>query len=288
MQNPFKGTLVPLVTPFRGGRVDYTALRRVIARCQDGGVDGFVCNGTTAEAPTLSERERRGILAFTLRHSSGMPVIAGAGSNCTAHAVKMARQAETDGANGVLSVCPYYNNPPESGIIAHFSAVADAVRLPVILYDVPSRTGVEITANAIAKLRRKGNIVAVKAAGDINKLSLLCSASNGKFGVLGGNDALIGQTMKLGGVGMISAAANAMPKTVSDAVRLYGCSVCRADELVAGASDAIAALYSQTNPVAVKYALHRMGLIENELRLPMCPLSHKNEALVESYLHKYI
>ncbi|MBR2969388.1 MAG: 4-hydroxy-tetrahydrodipicolinate synthase [Clostridia bacterium] len=288
MKNPFFGTIVPLITPFDGGEVDYPALERLIAYCKEGGADGFVCLGTTAEAPTLNEREKREILAFTLKRAEGLPVIAGAGSNCTREAIRLTALFEKDGANGVLSVCPYYNKPPESGIIAHFEHIAKSTRLPVILYDVPQRTGKEITANAANILKRIPNVVAIKEAGDTAHLLAMRSVCDGDLALLGGNDALISQTMKLGGAGMISAAANVMPKTVSGAVRLYGSSVRLADGVIEGAAEAIAALQIEVNPVPLKYALFKKGLIKNELRLPMCPLSRKKEALIDRLINKFI
>lgn len=283
----FKGMIVPLVTPFKGGEIDYDALKRVIENCIDGGADGFVCLGTTAETPTLTDFERDGVLAFTLENCKGKPVYAGTGSNCTDTAIKRTLRAYAFGANGVLSVCPYYNKPTKTGIIAHFCKISDASPLPIILYDVPSRTGVEMTFETVLKLKERANVVGIKLACDEHKTRAFTPLLDEGFSLFGGSDGIMDVAMKCRFTGMISAVANVMPITVKNIMEAYCSKQPDADEIFKSAKDGIDALYVETNPIAIKYALYKMGLTENELRLPMCPISHKNAIKIEKYIKQY-
>ena len=249
-----------------------------------------MCLGTTAENATLTQKERDGILSFCLENASGRAVIAGAGGNCTREAVKSVKRACSLGAQGVLSVCPYYNKPPESGIIAHFCKIAEASRVPVILYDVPSRTGTEISVNAIYKLSGLHNITGIKAAGnDPEKLKEISALISDDFALFGGNDFLTVETLASGAAGLISAAANVMPNVFAKIIKCFFAGERqKAAEIFTEYETLIRALYVETNPVAVKYALSVAGLIKNELRLPMCPISHKNALIVEKALSKKI
>lgn len=281
----FKGVFVPLVTPFDGGRVDLVSLGRIMERCLKGGADGFVALGTTAETPTLSLREREEILKFALNESGGKPVVAGAGSNCTAEAAMLASRAEELGADAVLSVCPYYSRPQQTGIVAHFIAVAEAVKIPVILYNVPKRTGAEISDGALAKLAGIYNIVGIKEA-DGRRETLFERAKyiSGDFSLFAGADELLADALEAGADGAISAAANVIPTEIKQVWELF-CEGRRAEakELAEELREKIGALYVETNPSAIKYALMKMGLSKNELRLPMCPISHKNELILDKY-----
>jgi 4-hydroxy-tetrahydrodipicolinate synthase len=285
---PFEGLCVPLITPFKNGKVDFFALHGVIDYCINGGADCLLCLGTTAESPTLSGSERDAVLSFTVKNCGGLKVIAGAGSNCTETAVERTRRAQDLGADGILSVCPYYNKPPKSGIIEHFSKIAQATTLPVILYDVPSRTGLEIPLDAISTLKKIPNVVGVKCAcidGErTKKIARLC---DGSFALYGGCDGLLPLYYSLGCAGMISAAANVMPKTIKRFTVLFKKASPLAQAEFDGARKAIDALYVETNPVAIKWARAKKGLILNELRLPMCPLSHENEHFVEKFEQYY-
>lgn len=283
----FQGMIVPLVTPFKKGKIDYKALKRVIDYCIEGGADAFVCLGTTAETPTLSDCERDELLTFTLENCKGKPVFAGTGSNCTDTAIKRTLRAYSLGTNGVLSVCPYYNKPTESGIIAHFCKISDASPLPIVLYDVPSRTGVEMTFNTVLKLKERANVTGIKLACDEYKTRAFAPLLSENFSLYGGNDSIMDVAMKCGYKGMISAVANVMPMTVKNVMDAFLLRRTDADEIFRTAKDAIDALYVETNPIAIKYALYKIGLIENELRLPMCPISSKNALKVDKYIKQY-
>ncbi|MBQ9482053.1 MAG: 4-hydroxy-tetrahydrodipicolinate synthase [Clostridia bacterium] len=290
MKNQFGGLIVPLVTPFAEGKIDYVSLGKIMEYCKEGGADGYVCLGTTAESPTLSEKEKDEMILFCLENAGGLPVIAGAGSNCTADAVRRTKRACFLGASGVLSVCPYYNKPPESGIIAHFCAVADAAPLPVILYDVPSRAGVQISVDAIYKLSGLPNIVGVKAAGDDEKkLERIAEFAWEEFALFCGNDFLTTKALSLGAAGLISAAANVLPAFFSEIITLIkNGNAGEAEELFLSYAELLSALYSETNPVAIKYALSLLRLAKNELRLPMCPVSRKNGEKIKRALGEKI
>ncbi len=280
MKNDFHGLIVPLITPFNGGKVDFDALGKIMERCLRGGADAFVALGTTAETPTLTDEEKVGIFKFVRANSCGKKVIAGVGTNCTASAVGQVKIFEDLGADGILAVCPFYNKPPKTGIIAHFCIVAESTRLPVILYDVPSRTGTEIGKDAIIKLRFVHNIIGIKAAyatqGALAETAEL--KIDGIFDIFGGNDLLTVQTLEFGGVGLISAAANVIPEFFSGILKAPPSD--RA-ALYARGKALVEALYLETNPVVIKYAMSKAGLCENELRLPMCPISRKNGILLD-------
>ena len=286
MKNPFSGLIIPLVTPFSEGEIDYCSLKNLISFCATNGANGFVCLGTTAETPTLTPKERDAVVSFCIENSRGLPVISGAGSNCTADAVKLAKRAYALGANGVLSVCPYYNIPPVSGMIAHFCEISNAVPLPVILYDVPSRTGVEMSVDAIYKLSGLHNITGIKAAGNsVDKLKLISEFTADDFALFCGNDILTAEAYASGAAGTISAAANVIPEVFAGITSLFQSGKGNeAKALLEKNRKLIRALYTETNPVAIKYALSAAGMIKNELRLPMCPISRKNAVIVDEAL----
>ncbi len=287
MTREFKGVIVPLVTPFCGDRVDYPALKRVMDRCIDGGADGFVALGTTAETPTLTSYERCKILDFCLSNANGRFVIAGAGENCTREAVKQTKKAESMGADGILSICPYYNKPPKTGIIEHFKEISDATSLPIILYDVPKRTGCRIHTDAMLELKKTTNIIGVKAAysteEEMTEVAAVCDES---FKLYCGDDLLTLFALKNDCSGLISAAANVLTKEFCSIFYNYtsgktGLSQKQFKDIY----PVLQALYIETNPMAIKYALYRLGLINNTLRLPMCPLSRKNEEKLNIYIN---
>ena len=286
MDISIKGLIVPLVTPFDGYDVDYHSLKKLMEFCKENGADGFVALGTTAEAPTLTDYERDCIINFCLNNSDGLPVIAGTGSNCTKKAVELTLRAEELGANGVLSVCPYYNKPPKTGIIEHFKAIAGATRLPVILYNVPSRTGVDMPLDVIEDLSTLPNIIGIKEAGDsTDKLAAIKRNCINGFALYGGNDLLTCETLEAGGLGLISAAANVLPRSFTDIITAYSNgNKTTGREIFNSILPTVKGLYVETNPVAVKYALSRMGLVKNCLRLPMCPISHKNAQALDKIM----
>lgn len=274
----FNGLTVPLVTPFDGDKIDYTALMRVIERCACNGADAFVVLGTTGEAPTVTKKERAELLSFCKQNCFGKKIIAGVGTNDTKTTVEYSIIAEDCGADGLLCVCPYYNKPPKTGVIEHFYKILDSSALPFILYDVPSRTGMRLEDDVILEMQKNERVVGIKCAGDRKNIENTARLCNEKFMLYGGNDLLMPLTMRLGGIGYISAVANVYPLEVKNIISAYlEGDFEMADGLFEEMRERFRALYIETNPVAIKYALYKMGLIKNCLRLPMCPLSRINE-----------
>jgi 4-hydroxy-tetrahydrodipicolinate synthase len=271
--------LTALVTPFRDGQLDLPALERLVQRQLDAGVDGLVPCGTTGESPTLSETEHREVVSCVARLARGrVPVLAGSGTNCTAKTVDLARLNADCRADALLVVAPYYNKPSQEGLFRHFSAVAAATELPIVLYNIPGRCGVEISVETIQRLHAAHqNIVAVKhATGSVASAADLMAASD--IAVLSGDDPLTLPLMSIGAVGVISVLSNLAPKTVkrlTDAALNGDLAAARAAhrELYPLAK---ALLSLDTNPIPIKTALALRGLCTDEFRLPLCGLSEDN------------
>ncbi len=270
----FTGNIVALVTPFRNGAVDRTALRHHVERVLAGGVSGVVPCGTTGEAPTLAPDEHDEVIAATVEAVGGRAaVIAGAGSNSTAEAVRLTRAAARAGADAVLSVNPYYNRPSQAGLERHFRAVADATALPVVLYNSPGRCGVELSLDTIAALAQHGNVRAIKeATGNVTNVTRLRAATD--LAILSGDDALALPVLALGGCGAISVLSNLLPRRMTDLVEAglrgdFARARAQHDALFA----LMRALFLDTNPVPVKEAMAMLGWIDGELRAPLCATS---------------
>lgn len=268
----FTGVATALVTPFRDGKIEYAALERLIIMQLDGGADALVVAGTTGESATLDADEHREIISFTVRTVGGrIPVIAGAGSNNTRHACELASAAAEAGADAILSVTPYYNKCNTKGLLLHFGAVSKAAELPIIVYNVPSRTGMGITPTQYSYLAELDGIVAVKEAGrDIGTAERAMAECEGRLTFYSGNDDLTLPLMALGAKGVISVASNAVPremKQLTDAV-LDGDL-----EAAIGYHGKLLPLFdrlsSDINPMPIKALLAEKGLIKNELRLPL-------------------
>jgi 4-hydroxy-tetrahydrodipicolinate synthase len=284
----FRGTLTALVTPFRGGAIDYAALEAHVERQIAGGVDGLVPCGTTGESPTLTVEAQRGVVECGGRTANGrVPVLAGGGANCTAHAVELARAMRDCRVDGLLVVAPYYNKPSQQGLLAHFGQIATAVELPIVVYNIPGRCGVEIAPETIRRLRASHpTIVAVKHAtgGMADAAELLDSCD---IDVLSGDDPLTLPLMSLGAVGVISAASNLAPRAVK---RLTQAAL--AGDFAAGRA-AHRALWSlsrallslDTNPVPVKTAMAVKGWCAEEFRAPLCPMAASRRAQLISLVH---
>ena len=285
------GSAVALVTPFRqDGSLDTEALRRLVRFQREAGTDIIIPCGTTGESPTLSTTEQAEIIRI-VREEAGndMMVGAGAGTNDTAHAIELSRNAEKAGAQVLLSVAPYYNKPSQEGYYQHFRHVAEAVSIPVILYNVPGRTGSNVTADTIIRLANDfDNILAVKEASDnMEQIAELIDRRPERFSVLTGEDSLILPFMAMGGDGVISVAANEVPKAVKGLV----------DAMKAGNLEEARAInrtyrrlfklnFIESNPVPVKYALSLMGMIEEVYRLPLVPMSDANKAILRQELQQ--
>lgn len=279
----FCGCGTALVTPFRGGRVDYDALENLIDWQLDSDIDALVVLGTTGEPNTVTDAERPAIIECVLNRVGGrVPVIVGAGSNDTRTAIRHAVEAQTLGADALLIVTPYYNKASRNGVIAHYEAIADKVELPVIMYNVPARTGMNLEPETVAELARNANLCAIKeASGNLRQLVDLCAACGEGIALYCGNDDQVIPAMALGARGVISVASNVIPRQMRDmaASWLHG-EAGRALDLQVEWLPLIRALFSEVNPIPVKAALHMMGLIENTLRLPLTPLDEeKAEAL---------
>ena len=287
MSNPlFYGCGTALVTPFKGRRVDYDALEGLIDWQLEEGADALVVLGTTGEPATVSASERPAVIECAVaRVRRRVPVIVGTGANDTREAVRLSIEAQALGADALLVVTPYYNRASRSGLMAHFNAVADSVALPVIMYNVPGRTGVNLPPETVAALARHPNLCAVKdASGDLRQLTDLAAACGEGVAVYCGNDDQVVPAMALGARGVISVAANVVPRPMRELTHawLEG-DPARALDWQLRLLPLIRALFSEVSPIPVKAALSAMGLIENNLRLPLTPLDReKAEALVET------
>lgn len=270
----FAGVHTALITPFRKNKIDTATFKRVIDSNFDGGVTGIVPCGTTGESPTLSHEEHQSVIELAIKAARGRgPVIAGTGSNATAEAVSLTQAAEKAGADASLQVCPYYNKPSQEGLYQHFKAVARSTSLPIILYSIPGRSGIEISVETTARLAADcKNIVAMKeAGGSVERVSQLVAACPASFEVLSGDDSLTLAFMAVGAVGVVSVASNLIPQVMSDMVRhaLFG----RYDEALALHKKYYrlfsAFLKLDTNPVPIKAAMALAGFGSPALRLPM-------------------
>ena len=287
MSNPlFYGCGTALVTPFKGRRVDYDALEGLIDWQLEEGADALIVLGTTGEPATVSASERPAVIECAVaRVRRRVPVIVGTGANDTREAVRLSIEAQALGADALLVVTPYYNRASRSGLMAHFNAVADSVALPVIMYNVPGRTGVNLPPETVAALARHPNLCAVKdASGDLRQLTDLAAACGEGVAVYCGNDDQVVPAMALGARGVISVAANVVPRPMRELAHawLEG-DPAKALDWQLRLLPLIRALFSEVSPIPVKAALSAMGLIENNLRLPLTPLDReKAEALVET------
>jgi 4-hydroxy-tetrahydrodipicolinate synthase len=274
MKRSFAGAGVALVTPFtRSGDIDEKALRATVRRQVDAGIDVLVPCGTTGESVTMTESEQLRVIEITLEESRGVPVMAGTGSNDTRQAVEKSRAAASLGAHGVLVVGPYYNKPTAEGFYRHFTAIADAVTIPLVVYNVPGRTGSNIDNRTMLRLAAHPNIAAVKeASGNLNQVMELLRDRPRGFEVLSGDDAFTLAFMALGGEGVISVAANQVPGPMHD----LAAAAARGDFQAARAiHNRLLKLmnlnFVESNPIPVKASLALMGLCEESYRLPMCP-----------------
>ncbi len=284
----FTGTYTALVTPFRNGQVDEAALERLVRRQVEGGVDGVVPVGTTGESPTLDYDEHIRVIELTVRFAEGrVRVLAGTGANSTKEAIYLTQQAEAVGADGSLQVAPYYNKPTQEGLFRHFHAIARATRLPIVLYSIPGRCGVEIGVETVHRLAHDSvNVVGIKeAGGSADRVSQLQAALGPKFAILCGDDSLTLPFMAVGARGVISVASNVIPREVARMVEAFaGGKLGLAQRLHQKFYPLFKDLFLETNPVPVKAALAMMGLVEEEYRLPLVPMNPKNRAALAKTL----
>ena len=268
----FRGCATAILTPFKNGDVDLAAFKRLIRHQLDGGVDAIVVAGTTGEAPTLDRDERSTLFRAAVSEVAGkVPIIAGTGSNDTRHTLLFSRQAEEAGCDGVLAVVPYYNKGTEEGLYRHFSLLADELNIPVMLYNVPSRTGGSIGVSTLKRLSEHKNIICIKeASGQINRCAEIISVCGDDLPIYSGNDDMVVPLISLGGLGVISVISNLLPRETK---RM--CDLALAGDFEGAAREQtrllplINALFSEVNPVPVKCAAELMGLCRGEVRLPL-------------------
>jgi 4-hydroxy-tetrahydrodipicolinate synthase len=283
-----RGVWTALATPFRRGRVDRDSLRRLVTRQVDAGVAGLCPCGTTGESPTLSDDEQQQVVETVVEASGGrVPVVPGVGTADTHHSVVLAKRARTEGAAAVLVVAPYYSRPPQEGLYRHFRAIADEGGLPVVLYHIPSRTGVSIDVETVARLDRSGGMLALKEAhGTVDRLTRLREACD--IPILSGDDALTLPMISLGAVGVVSVASNVVPVSVvgetADALEGRAAAALAAHERLA---PLVRALFLETNPIPVKSALLlRRWIASAQVRLPLVPASRATVAALRKALRR--
>ena len=276
----FTGAATAIITPFKNNEVDYDEFARLIDWQISEGIDAIVACGTTGEASTLTDEEHREVLRFAVDHVNGrVPVIAGTGSNDVAYAIELTKYACEIGADAMLLVTPYYNKATQKGLIASFTAVADASTKPVILYNVPSRTGCNLLPETIAVLAEHPNIVAVKeASGNISQIAEVAALTRGKLDIYSGNDDQIVPILSLGGKGVISVLSNPMPRATSDIChKFFEGDIEGSLKLQLDLLPMVNALFCEVNPIPVKAAMAAMGFGENSLRLPLTPMEKAHE-----------
>lgn len=283
----FEGIYVAIPTPFKNGKVDEEALRGHIEFLIENGVDGIVPCGTTGESATLSYKEHEEVIAITIDQCKGrVKVIAGTGSNSTEEAIRLTRFAEEVKADGALLITPYYNKPNQEGLYLHFKAVAEAVSIPIVLYNVPGRTGVNMLPETVARLSEIENIVAIKeATGNTNVTTEIVNLCGDRITVLSGDDLTFFPLLSVGAKGVISVTANVVPdKMVEMYKKFVEGDIKGAMELHHWLYPLSKVLFIDTNPVPVKTALSFMGKMEKEFRLPLCPTTPEKEKKIKEVL----
>ena len=286
----FKGSMVALVTPFKSGKVDEKALKELVEFHIKNGTTALVPCGTTGESATLSYAEHDKVIEKTVEYAGGrIPVIAGTGSNSTEEAIALTKHAKSSGANASLQVSPYYNRPTQKGLYLHFKAIAEAVDIPIILYNIASRTGVNIEPETMAKLSQVKGIIGVKeASGSLEQMARIKKVCNKDFLLISGDDALTLPVMAIGGVGIISVVANIIPKDVADMCRAFDKGdLKKAKELHYGMLDLVKAMFVETNPIPVKTAMGILKMCEAEMRLPLCEMLPENKEKLIKAMKEY-
>ncbi len=289
----FKGAGVAIITPFNETGINFNELARLIDFNIENGTDAIIITGTTGESATMTDEEHKEAIKFTVNHvNKRIPVIAGTGSNDTAYAMQLSKYAQEVGADGLLLVTPYYNKCSQKGLIKHFTYIADHTNIPIILYNVPSRTGVNIALDTYIELAKHPRIVAVKeASGDLSAIIKIKEACGDNLHIYSGNDDQIVPILSIGGIGVISVLSNVMPKEAHDICQLYfDGKVKESAELQIKLLTLINTLFIEVNPIPVKTALGLMGYKVGDLRMPLCEMAEGNLAKLKEVLstHKLI
>jgi len=286
----FQGVGVALVTPFKNNDVDYATIGRLIDFHIEGGTSAIIACGTTGESATLSDEEKLAIFDYCVKYSQGrIPIIAGTGTNNTAQSIELSRRAEGLGVDGLLLVTPYYNKPSQAGLIAHYQAIADAVNIPIILYNVPSRTSVNLLPPAVKTLSQHRNIQAIKeACGDMTQIRELASLVPKDFIIYSGNDDQVFDVLEVGGQGVISVTSNVAPRLVATPIKMYfNGQVQEAKVEFARLEPLHKAMFIDTNPVPVKTILPWLGLSAGSVRLPLVMMQKTQEEQLRVIVKQY-
>lgn len=286
----FKGSGVAIITPFKNNQVDFDKLEKLLEWHIKEQTDAIIICGTTGEASTMSDKERLKTIKFTVdKVNKRIPVIAGTGSNNTQHSIEMSKNAENVGVDGLLIVNPYYNKTTQRGLIAHYNTIADNVNIPIIVYNVPGRTGLNITPNTLAELSKHPNIRGVKeASGNISQVAEIARLCPDDFAIYSGNDDMIVPLLSLGGIGVISVVANILPKDTHDMVFYYlEKNLEKSRYLQLKMKPLIDALFVETNPIPIKKAMNLLGMDVGDLRLPLVEMSDENAKILKKELKNY-
>ena len=290
MKKLFEGSGVALVTPFKDGKVNYEKLGELIEWHIANKTDSIIVCGTTGESATMTDEERKTTIKFVVdKVNKRIPVIAGSGSNNTAYSIELSKYCQAVGVDGLLIVTPYYNKSTQDGMIKHYTTIANSVDLPIILYNVPGRTGVNIKPSTVEKLSKIENIVAIKeASGDISQVAEIARLCGEDFTIYSGNDDQIVPILSLGGSGVISVLANVLPKETHDIVEKYLTGdVVESRKLQLGVNELVSSLFIEVNPIPVKAAMNLMGMEAGELRLPLTNISEQNLEILRNNMIKY-
>jgi 4-hydroxy-tetrahydrodipicolinate synthase len=286
----FSGAIVAIVTPFKEGKVDEKSLRELIEFQIKNGTDGIVPCGTTGESSTLSHEEHDRVIEITVDAvKKRVPVIAGTGSNSTDEALRLTKHAYEAGADGALSVCPYYNRPTQEGLYQHFKIIAESVPIPIVPYNIPSRTGVNLMPETVARLAKISNIVGIKeASGSLKQMQDVISLCGEKFAVLSGDDFFTFPLLSIGGRGVISVVSNIVPADMAAMIDAFEAGdIKKAVKMHHKLVPLVDALFIETNPVPVKAALSMMGKISYDVRLPMYKMSDSNYEKLKAVMKNY-
>lgn len=287
----FTGAGIAIITPFNAdGSINFDELGRMIDDQIENGTDAIIICGTTGESATMTDDEHLDSIKFAVKHVAGrVPVIAGTGSNDTRYAVELSKEAETAGADALLVVTPYYNKTTQKGLIAHYTAIADAVNVPIILYNVPSRTGVNFEVATLKELAKHKNIAAIKeASGNINYVAKIAAACGENLDIYSGNDDMVVPIMSLGGKGVISVASHVIPKQMHDMVKFcVENNFAEATKLQVEYLDLINDLFIEVNPIPVKEAMNMVGWNAGSCRLPLIDMTDDHKAKLRATLEKH-
>ncbi|MCK5811766.1 MAG: 4-hydroxy-tetrahydrodipicolinate synthase [Clostridiales bacterium] len=286
-QRIFTGSCVAIITPFTKSSVDYEALKVLIDFQINNGTDAILICGTTGESSTMPDEEHKEVIRFTVEYiNKRVPVIANTGSNHTTHAIELSQYAEKVGADAILSVSPYYNKTTQAGLIAHFTTIANGVNLPMLIYNVPSRTGINVDANTLIELSTVKNIVGVKEC-NLDQAAKVISKTNDDFTVYSGEDGQLLPFLSLGAQGVISVVANVAPTQTHDICKYYlDGNIKKSREMFYETYELAQTLFIENNPIPCKTAVNMMGLPGGLLRLPLIEMSNKNKEILHSVMRK--